>query len=220
MDQHTPANPAAAASPEGAPHPLLSQRFTNALAYAATLHARQVRKGTSIPYLAHLLAVTALMLEDGGDEDEAIAALLHDAVEDQGGAPTLAEIRRQYGEQVAAIVAGCSDTDVVPKPPWRERKEHYIAHIKNAPPEVRQVSLADKLHNARAILADYQQLGDGLWSRFNAPRDDTLWYYRSLVTAFREAGTASPMLDEMDRVVSEVERLTEADTPRRLQAPD
>lgn len=203
-----------------ADHPLLSPRFTDGLTYAATLHARQVRKGTSIPYVAHLLGVNVLVLEDGGDEDEAIAALLHDAVEDQGGPPTLAEIRRRYGDHVAAIVEGCSDTDVTPKPPWRERKERYLAHIKGAPPEVRRVSLADKLHNARAILADYRQVGDGLWSRFNAPRDEILWYYRSLVTAFREAGTTSPMLDEMDRVVSEVERISAANTPGSTHPPN
>jgi (p)ppGpp synthase/HD superfamily hydrolase len=186
--------------------PVLTNRFAEAFAYAEALHSRQIRKGTRIPYVSHLMSVAALVLEDEGDEDEAIAGLLHDAVEDQGGQATLDEIRRRFGERVARIVHGCTDSDTLPKPPWRERKERYVAHIRKAEPEVRRVSSADKLHNARSILADYRVLGDELWSRFTASKDETLWYYRSLVEAFREAG-GGRLVSELDIVVSELERL-------------
>ena len=132
---------------------ILSTRFEEALVFAAQLHREQTRKGTTIPYIAHLLGVASIVLEYGGDEDEAIAALLHDAIEDQGGASTREEIRRRFGETVVAIVNGCTDAEVIPKPPWRARKEDYIAHMAHASPSVRLVSAADKLHNARAILA-------------------------------------------------------------------
>lgn len=186
--------------------PKLSPRFEHALQFAARLHADQERQGTQIPYMAHLMSVAALVLEDGGDEDEAIAALLHDAVEDQGGQPTLEEIRRRFGERVARIVDGCTDTDTVPKPPWRQRKEQYLVHIPYTPADVRRVSSADKLHNARAILADFRRVGDALWERFKGDKEGTLWYYRSLVTAFREAGSGL-IVEELDRVVTELERL-------------
>jgi GTP pyrophosphokinase len=184
----------------------LSLRFEEALLFATQLHAGQRRKGTDIPYIAHLLGVTSIVLENGGDEDEAIAALLHDAIEDQGGAPTREEIRSRFGDTVVVIVDGCTDAEVMPKPPWRERKEAYIAHIREASPPVRLVSAADKLHNARAILADYRVLGDALWQRFTAGKDGTLWYYRSIVNALREVGP-TPLVEELDRVVSEIERL-------------
>jgi (p)ppGpp synthase/HD superfamily hydrolase len=185
---------------------VLSSRFEDALGYAARLHAEQVRKGTGVPYIAHLLAVTALALEYGADEETAIAALLHDAVEDQGGAATLEAIRQRFGARVAEIVDGCSDTDVTPKPPWRARKEAYIAHVRVAPPDVRLVSAADKLHNARSILADYRVLGDALWDRFTGGKAGTLWYYRALVDAFRAAGP-SPLVEELARVVDELAAL-------------
>jgi len=184
----------------------LSPRYTAALAFAAELHAAQERKGSGTPYVAHLLSVSALVLEDGGDEDQAIAALLHDSVEDQGGRPTLERVRARFGDRVAAIVEACTDADTVPKPPWRARKEAYVAHIRTAPPEVRRVSSADKLHNARAILADYRTMGDALWSRFTGGREGTLWYYRALVDAFTAAG-GGPIVDELTRVVGEMERL-------------
>jgi (p)ppGpp synthase/HD superfamily hydrolase len=187
--------------------PLLGERFERALQHATRLHAAQTRKGTNIPYVSHLLSVAAIVLEDGGDEDEAIAALLHDAVEDQGGRPTLEEIRRLFGDRVAEIVEGCSDTDVVPKPPWQRRKELYIEHIRTARPEVLRVSAADKLHNARAILADFRRHGDALWPRFSGAREGTLWYYRTLITAYREAGGAGFLVDELDRTVTELEKL-------------
>jgi (p)ppGpp synthase/HD superfamily hydrolase len=187
--------------------PVLTSRFAEAFAYAASLHARQVRKGTNVPYLSHLMSVAALVLEDGGDEDEAIAGLLHDAVEDQGGQPTLDEIRRRFGAKVARIVLGCTDSDTVPKPPWRERKEGYIAHIRHAEADVRRVSSADKLHNARSILTDYRVMGDALFARFTASKEETLWYYRSLIEAFRAAGSGR-MVEELDLVVREIERLS------------
>ncbi len=185
---------------------MLSARFEEALVFATQLHAKQTRKGTSIPYIAHLLAVTSIVLEHGANEDEAIAALLHDAIEDQGGAATREDIRCRFGDTVVAIVDGCTDAEVIPKPPWRARKEAYIAHVREAPASVRLVSAADKLHNARTILADYRQLGDSLWQRFNGGKEGTLWYYRSMVNAFRAAGT-TPLVEELDRVVSEIERL-------------
>jgi GTP pyrophosphokinase len=188
--------------------PLLSSRFEDALVLAARLHARQRRKGSGVPYVSHLLGVASLVLEDGGDEDQAIAALLHDAVEDQGGQPTLEVIRARFGDTVAAIVLGCTDSDTIPKPPWRERKERYIAHLRHAPAEVRRVSAADKLHNARTIVADLRTVGDSIWSRFTADRDGTLWYYRSLVAVFKETG-GGPLADALERVVAEMMRLSE-----------
>jgi len=184
----------------------LGHRFEEALPYAAQLHRDQVRKGTGVPYVSHLLAVAGIVLEHGGNEDEAIAALLHDAVEDQGGAPTLHAIRQRFGDTVAAIVEGCTDTDEMPKPPWRPRKEAYIAHVASASPSVRLVSAADKLHNARTILADYRRHGDAVWDRFSGGKDGTLWYYRALVEAYRPHGV-TPLVGELERVVGELERL-------------
>jgi GTP pyrophosphokinase len=187
---------------------LLTQRYEEAFSLAARLHADQVRKGTSIPYLAHLMSVSSLVLEHGGTEDEAIAGLLHDAVEDQGGQPVLEEIRRRFGTTVSGIVEGCSDTDVIPKPPWRERKQAYIAHIAAASSSVRLVSAADKLHNARSILEDYRGLGETLWFRFNAGQAEILWYYQSLVQAFRQADpTPNRLVAELDRMVLELAAL-------------
>ncbi len=185
----------------------LSTHFDDALVYASQLHRDQLRKGGSIPYISHLLAVTAIVLEHGGTEDEAIAALLHDAVEDRGGPATREIILEEFGEAVVTIVDGCTDADTIPKPPWRERKEAYIAHVSDASPSVRLVSAADKLHNARAILADYQQLGDRLWCRFNGGRDGTLWYYRALADIFQEV-ESTPLTEELKRTVAELERVT------------
>jgi len=188
------------------PPPLLTARFEEAVVYAVRLHAQQKRKGTEIPYASHLFAVASLVLEDGGDEDLAIAALLHDAAEDQGGRPTLEQIHRRFGDRVAAIVLGCTDSEIEPKPPWRARKEAYVAHLRNAPRDVLRVSVADKLHNARSILADLKRHGGGLWSRFSGGRDGVLWYYRALVTAYQDAGVGF-LADELHRVVSEIEAL-------------
>jgi hypothetical protein len=194
----------------------LGPRFEDALVYATRTHAPQARKGTGVPYVAHLLSVAALVVEDGGDEDEAIAALLHDAVEDQGGEARLEEIRTRYGDRVAEIVRECSDTDETPKPAWRKRKTDYIAHVATATPGAVRVSLADKLHNARAVLYDYRALGEELWERFN-PEADQLWYYRSLVAAFR-ARTDGPMVQELDRVVTELEQVAAIGALRKLAA--
>jgi (p)ppGpp synthase/HD superfamily hydrolase len=174
--------------------PLLTERFSQALRWASELHARQVRKGTAVPYVAHLLSVSALVLEDGGTEDEAIAALLHDAIEDQGVSAD--DIRQRFGQAVADIVLACSDTDVMPKPPWRERKERYIEHLKSANAASIRVSLADKLHNARSIILDYQLAGPAVWDRFKASRADSLWYYRAVAEACesRYAGCLLPEL--------------------------
>jgi (p)ppGpp synthase/HD superfamily hydrolase len=186
----------------------LTQRFDEAVSYARQLHAPQLRKGTDIPYLAHLLSVSAMVIEDGGDEDQAIAGLLHDAVEDQGGQPTLAEIRSRFGDRVATIVEGCTDADTIPKPPWRARKEAYLARLRQEPPEVLRVSVADKLHNARAILAELRCDGARTWSKFNSTRDENIWYYRTIVQIYRASGFNSPLVDELDRVVGEIERIS------------
>ena len=184
----------------------LSARFEEALIFATCLHAGQTRKGTSIPYIAHLLAVTSIVLEYGASEDEAIAALLHDAVEDQGGEATFEEIRSCFGETVAEIVAGCTDSWTTPKLPWRKRKEATLAHLREASASVCLVSAADKLHNARSILRDHRESGESLWSRFNGGKEGTLWYYRALVKAL-QAGGPAPLIEELERVVSEIEHL-------------
>lgn len=187
-----------------------TERFIDALAYATRLHAGQTRKGSETPYIAHLLAVTALVLEHGATENEAIAALLHDAVEDQGGRPTLEAIRARFGPEVAAIVAGCTDTDEIHKPSWRPRKERYIAHLRDAPYSVRLVSAADKLHNARSVLADYLELGEPLWSRFTGNREGTLWFYPAVTEALHDAmkpdeNDLAALIGELERTVTELE---------------
>jgi GTP pyrophosphokinase len=181
----------------------LSARFVDAVAYAAAAHAGHVRKGSTVPYLAHLLAVAAIVLEYGGDEDTAVAALLHDVVEDAGGRARLADVRARFGEAVAAAVEGCTDADTLPKPPWRGRKEAYLARLAGEPAAVQIVSAADKLHNARSLLADHHELGPALWSRFNGGREGTLWYYRTLVAAYTKAPPA--LVRELDRVVTALE---------------
>jgi (p)ppGpp synthase/HD superfamily hydrolase len=185
----------------------LTQRFDEAVQYARQLHAQQRRKGSDIPYLGHLLSVSAMVIEDGGDEDQAIAGLLHDAVEDQGGQPTLDEIRRRFGDHVAMIVEGCTDADTIPKPPWRPRKEAYLARLRHEPPDVLRVSVADKLHNGRALLLDLRRDGAQTWSKFNSTREENFWYFRTLVQIYRETGFASPLVDELDRVITEIERI-------------
>lgn len=197
--------------PENGPL-ILSRKFDEALAFAVDLHRKQPRKGTGVPYVSHLLSVAALVLEHGGTEDQAIAALLHDAVEDQGGRPTAEAIRTRFGDVVADIVDGCTDTDVTPKPPWRARKEAYVARVRREPAHVRLVSAADKLHNARTMVTDLRIHGPILWSRFNASRDETLWYLGALVEAFREAGT-TPVVEELARTVVELEAVSRNERP-------
>jgi GTP pyrophosphokinase len=184
----------------------LSSRFDQALVYAADAHATQVRKGSSTPYMAHLLGTCSIALEYGADENEAIAALLHDAVEDQGGRGRLDDIRARFGADVAEIVAGCTDSFQIPKLPWEERKQAYLAHLPNASKSVLLVSASDKLYNAQATLRDLHRVGNDVWKRFNVPREKTLWYYHALVTVFQHTGPAT-LCDELDRTVSEIERI-------------
>jgi (p)ppGpp synthase/HD superfamily hydrolase len=196
-----------------------SNAFENALAYAARLHAGQMRKGSDTPYISHLLAVTAFTLDHGATENEAIAALLHDAVEDQGGQETLEEIRRQFGNQVAEIVAACSDTDELPKPPWRERKEAYVARLRTEPYSVRLVVAADKLHNVRDVLRSYRIHGDDLWSHFKGGRDGTIWYYGAVVDALNQAATSDEkQLNALIQEISDsLSMLKQAVAERALQ---
>jgi GTP pyrophosphokinase len=189
----------------------LTNRFTEALELAAEMHRGQLRKGTPIPYISHLLAVASIVLEHGGSENETIAALLHDAIEDAGGDTARQEIRLQFGDEVVAIVDGCTDAETIPKPPWQERKEAYIAHLTEAPPSVLLVSAADKLHNARSIAADYRVLGEELWSRFKGGREGTLWYYRTLADQFSTLAP-SRLSQELSRTVAELEDLVDART--------
>lgn len=194
------------------PGTILTGRFERALVYAAGLHANQVRKGSGVPYLSHLLAVASLVLEAGGDEDEAIAALLHDGPEDQGGLATLQHIGEQFGRRVADIVAECSDSLEKEKPPWRLRKQAYLVQLSSASRSARFVSCADKLHNARSILSDYRTVGELLWQRFRGGRAGTLWYYQALVQAFFE-GEAPVLADELSRTVTMLLRETAVVVP-------
>lgn len=189
----------------------LSARFTEALRGAADLHARQVRRGTKIPYIAHLLGVASIALHHGADEDEAIAALLHDTIEDaprELGANWVQNwLRFRFGERVLEIVEGCTDADVSPKPSWRRRKESYIARLPKEPSSVLLVSASDKLHNASAVLSDYREIGNRVWARFNkeAGKDGTIGYYRGLVTAYQRTSKHPRLVRELDAVVAQIE---------------
>lgn len=185
---------------------IFSERFDQALLLANDLHRTHMRKGGGIPYMSHLMSVAALVMEDGGSEDEVIAALLHDAVEDQGGAETLAKIRTQFGDEVAEIVDACSDTDVEPKPPWRARKEAHIAHLKDASDAVHRVILADKLHNTRTMLVDLSVEGDAMWQKFTTGREGTMWYVRSVYAVLAERRTGG-LVDEFRRTIDAVEHM-------------
>ena len=189
---------------------IVGNRFVDAVGMATRLHAHQARKGSEIPYVSHLLAVAGLVLENGGDEDQAIAALLHDGPEDQGGEATLIEIGERFGPRVATIVAACSDTFETPKPPWQARKESYIAHISALTPDegadVWLVSLADKVHNARTIVSDLRVLGPVTLDRFTGGRDGTVWYYRTLSGHFSEL-LPGALADELARLAAEMQVL-------------
>lgn len=179
------------------------------MTFARYVHLAQASKGTQIPYLAHLLGVASIVLEMEGSEDEAIAALLHDAIEDGGGLAVEIAIREQFGDDVARIVVACTDTEEKPKPPWRQRKQDYLDSIAHKQPDELRVSLADKVHNSRRVLADYRTIGDEIWPRFKEGRDGQLWYYNALVEAFearREdlGKQAAPRLDELARTVGEL----------------
>jgi len=183
----------------------LSRQFEEVLVYATRLHCNQIRKKTGIPYVAHILGVTAIALEYGANETEAIGALLHDTDEDCGGADRLREIRQKFGDEVARIVDGCTDTYESPKPPWLERKQAYIEHLRDSDSSIRLVSASDKLHNTRAILAELRRSGPEVFDRFAGKKEGTVWYYRALVTAFRKHGDHTDLIDELDRVVTEIE---------------
>ena len=191
----------------------LSQRFSQAVLYASFAHAQQKRNGTEIPYISHLLAVASIALEHGANENEAIAALLHDAPEDAGGEERLEDIRQLFGDVVADIVEGCTDTFATPKPAWKKRKEDYIAKIPSASSSIRFISASDKLHNASCILRDYCEIGEKIWPRFAGGEVGVLWYYRSLINAygqgesFRRKGFED-LVAELNKVVTELERIT------------
>jgi GTP pyrophosphokinase len=191
------------------PHPtddwVYADRFLRALDTAARLHATQVGKGSGVPYVSHLLGTCSIVLDYGGDEDEAIAALPHDALEDVAPTEMARDAVASFGPRVLAIVEGCTEHRAVPKPPWRERKERYIEHQATADASVLLVAAADKLHNARSLVADLRGDGSPVWDRFNAGRDDTLWYYGAVIEAMR--GNPAPpadLVDELERVVTEL----------------
>jgi (p)ppGpp synthase/HD superfamily hydrolase len=187
----------------------MTPRFAEAFLFAERLHCNQVRKKTQVPTISHLMAVTALVLENGGGEDEAIAALLHDTAEDCGGRPVLEEIRRRFGDTVASIVEDCSDTLEAPKPRWQPRKESYLEHLETAPEATLLVSLADKVHNTRALAFEYRRVGDRLWQRFTATREQTFWYYQSLLDVFRRRcpEQLEPLVDELARAFQDLQGL-------------
>mgnify|MGYP005809900045 CR=1 FL=1 len=204
--------------------PRLTQRFNDALVLTAELHSQQTRKGEDeIPYISHLLGVASLVLEAGGDEDMAIAALLHDAVEDQGGVETLNLIRTRFDDRVARIVEGCTDDfSGHNRTPWCDRKTRYIEHLRHeTDEETRIVALADKVHNVRTILLDYIEHGDEVFRRFKGRKEGTIWYYRTLVDAFRDAASRRPierfargherLLRELDRLIEKLEKRTNLD---------
>jgi len=184
--------------------PRLGPRLQRAFRYAAEKHAGQTRKQTAVPYLSHLMAVASLVLEAGGDEDMAIAALLHDVVEDCGGMPRLREVRTRFGPRVARIVEGCTDTFVDPKPEWLQRKQDYLREVKHADAETRLVSASDKLHNVRTILADYRRDGDAIWKRFTGKKEGTLWYYRALTNEYQRRNP-NRITRELEIAVAELE---------------
>ena len=186
--------------------PKLGPRLQRAFRYAAEKHDGQTRKQTAVPYLSHLMSVAGLVMEAGGDEDMAIAALLHDVVEDCGGMLRLREIRKQFGLRVAKIVEGCTDTFVEPKPEWLQRKKNYLREVKRADAETRLVSASDKLHNVRTILTDYRQHGEAIWPRFSGKKEGTLWYYRALSDEYRRRNP-NRVTRELEIAVAELERV-------------
>jgi (p)ppGpp synthase/HD superfamily hydrolase len=183
----------------------LSGTFDDAFVYAHGLHAGQRRKGTNAPYIGHLMGVASIVLDDGGNEEEAIAALLHDAAEDHGGRPRLEEIRTRFGDGVARIVEDCTDSWDTPTASWAERKHAYVGHARKLPRPSLRVSAADKVHNAYAILRELRNTGEQVWTRFPAAPDDVMSYYEGLVRAYREAG-GGPLVDELDRIVRGIRR--------------
>jgi (p)ppGpp synthase/HD superfamily hydrolase len=186
--------------------PRLSSKFTKALAYASRVHGGKLRKKTKIPDIGHILGVTAIALEYGANETEAIAALLHDAVEDAGGEKRLRDIQRKFGGAVAKIVDGCTDSYAEPKPPWLDRKQKYVGHVRSASASTKLVSASDKLQNVRSLLRNYREDGSKLWRRYSSGKEGALWYYRALVKAFT-GKRIQPLVRELDRVLTELESM-------------
>ncbi|TGL04070.1 HD domain-containing protein [Leptospira bouyouniensis] len=185
----------------------LGKKFNETLVFASELHAEQTRKGSEIPYITHLLAVASIIGECGGTEVEVIAGLLHDSVEDQGGQETLELIKQKFGNEVAEIVMECSDTDIVPKPPWKERKTAYLNHLKESKNQsVILVSCADKLHNLRSIKSDLSEIGDFVWNRFTAPKEETIWYYRELLKIYKMKNAPKRLTVEMEEIIGFIEK--------------
>ncbi|MBN2024701.1 MAG: bifunctional (p)ppGpp synthetase/guanosine-3',5'-bis(diphosphate) 3'-pyrophosphohydrolase [Pirellulales bacterium] len=195
-----------AAGPERRGAVELTSRFTEALAFTCRLHAPQRRKVSGAPYVAHLLRVAGMVLEYAATEDEAIAALLHDAIEDQGGPAARATIRHRFGDEVAALVDECTDTDERPKPPWRERKETFLARLPRASRAARLIVAADKLDNVRSLLRARREHGESIWDHFRGGRDGMLWYFRRVVNALAPLDP-SPLVEELARAVGELERI-------------
>lgn len=199
-----------------------SPLFHEALLFAVDIHKDDYRKGTTIPYVTHTMNVCSLVIADGGNEEEAIAALLHDALEDHPEKIKCEDIESRFGQKVLDIVEACTDTPPGyaggPKVLWKDRKTAYLEKIGHADPDILRVSLANKLDNARSILADYRQIGEELWKRINTGKEEQLWYYRSVVKAFREAGVTGHMIDELDRVIGEIIHLAGDAADRKLPA--
>lgn len=184
-------------------NPLLSERFEEALGFAAKLHVRQIRKGSGIPYISHLLSVAALVMEDHGSEDEVIAALLHDAVEDQGGFETREKILQKFGPEVCALVDAVTDSEGSPKPPWQERKERLLRQMENASEGAMRICTADKLHNVRTLVADVKRRGDEAWEPFQKDRDENVWFFTAFVETIKKR-FSSPMLDELQSLIEQL----------------
>jgi GTP pyrophosphokinase len=189
----------------------LSDRYRAALGLAFDLHRFQERKGSGVPYVAHLIGVSSLVLEYGGTEDDAIAALFHDAVEDQGGLEVLARLEREFGSAVASVVLACTDSHETPKPPWRARKERYVAHLAEAPANAQLVSACDKLYNLRTLLHDHRLVGESVWQRFTGGREGVLWYYAALAAAF---SITNPVVTELREAAAELAQRAAATGPR------
>lgn len=185
----------------------LTQRFEQAFVYAHRLHATQLRADGKTPYIAHLMSVAALVLEIGGDEDEAIAALLHDAIEDQGGEKIRQSIQQEFGDRVTQIVAGCTEMAQYPPLSWYERKQQYLEHLRHASPSVRRVVLADKLHNVRSLLASLSEEGAEVWHHFNSEQAETLWFYRAVWSVLQER-EENYWIQLYSQVLGELERIS------------
>lgn len=193
------------------PDKKITPRLFEAVQLAFDLFGRDARKSSDVPVLSHLLAVCSIVQFDGGDEDEAIAALLHDTLEDKPEFITRDDLRKRFGDRVVKIIEISTDTpdDYMGgvKPPWRERKTAYLDHARQTPPELLRVTIADKIDNARAILSEYQRVGDRIWEKFNAGKEDQVWYYNQSVHAYDEAGCSGPLMEELRRLVNSLNKL-------------